>query len=333
MRIAVVMTSNIFETSLFLTLDMLKLVQQWVPDLSWAVCTVDAQPVVLSHGLKFEQVHDLSHALDADWLILPGLGLWRPVVLLEQLQGESLQRVSQLVDKAHSLGVAIAASCSAVFVVAQSGVLDDRLATTSWWLAPSFRQQFPQVKLATDRVITHEHRVVCAGAALAHADLMLYLVSTIWSEALARQLAGYLLLEQRRVQMPYFLSGLDLGLSSESSAIRSWIRLHLHEGVSVKSLAKAMGMSPRTLARRTHRANGQSPQQWIHTIQLQTAMSLLRQETTTLEIVSSQVGYQDVSSLRRLFLQHLKMTPSQFRHGMREQSCVNPTAHDTSTHP
>ena len=64
----------------------------------------------------------------------------------------------------------IAASCSSTFMLAESGVPDGFGATTSWWLAPTFRARYPAVHLEERELVVDAARAVTAGAAFARRD-------------------------------------------------------------------------------------------------------------------------------------------------------------------
>ena len=90
------------------------------------------------------------------------------------------------------------AACIGTFVMAESGVLDDQRATTTWWLAPLFRQRYPSVLLDESHMLVKSGRFVTAGAALSHMDLALWLVRSV-SPQLAALTAKYLIVDSQAV--------------------------------------------------------------------------------------------------------------------------------------
>lgn len=79
-------------------------------------------------------------------------------------------------------GSIMTAACIGTFVMAESGLLDHRQATTTWWLAPLFRKRYPSVALSDSSMIVKSGRFVTAGAALSHMDLALWLVRGVRPE-------------------------------------------------------------------------------------------------------------------------------------------------------
>ncbi|MDL2406324.1 hypothetical protein PY650_11785 [Rhizobium calliandrae] len=58
-----------------------------------------------------------------------------------------------------------AASCIGTFFLAEAGLLDHREATTTGWLAPLFRQRYPNVRLDKSHMLVPTDIGVTAGAA------------------------------------------------------------------------------------------------------------------------------------------------------------------------
>jgi transcriptional regulator GlxA family with amidase domain len=61
---------------------------------------------------------------------------------------------------------ALTAALLGTFVLAEAAFLDGEGATTTWWLAPLFRQRYPRLRLVETRLTVQSNAVVTAGAAL-----------------------------------------------------------------------------------------------------------------------------------------------------------------------
>ena len=62
-------------------------------------------------------------------------------------------------------------SARGAFVLAATGLLAGRPATTHWSFANAFRDRFPDVRLDTDKIIIDDGDIVTAGGMLAWTDL------------------------------------------------------------------------------------------------------------------------------------------------------------------
>ena len=74
------------------------------------------------------------------------------------------------------IAVVVTAACIGTFVLAESGLLANHRATTTWWLAPLFRKRYPAVALEDESMVVKSGQFVTAGAALGHMDLALWIV-------------------------------------------------------------------------------------------------------------------------------------------------------------
>ncbi|ANW00125.1 GlxA family transcriptional regulator [Bradyrhizobium icense] len=223
----------------------------------------------------------------------------------EQLVREGLQRpdaelARQALHAAFESGAEIAGSCSAVFLVASTGLLDGRRATTTWWLVPLFRQLFPKVMLETDAMVVTDGSLTTAGAAMAQLDLMLSIIARYAGPDLADSCARVLLLDQRQSQSRYMAVSFLAAADECVSRAERWARARLHQAFSISDIAKAVGLGVRTFARRCERATGLPPVKFVQRLRVEKALELLQTTRLNLDEISQQVGYAESSTLRKL---------------------------------
>lgn len=137
-----------------------------------------------------------------DAIVIPALGALTSEQVEAAIEQPQLRPIKALIVAKAQEAVWIGAACTATFLLADTGLLDGHVATTSWWLAPLFRRRYPRVTLDDTRMVVLSAPYVTAGAALAHVDLALGLVRR-QSPALANLTARYLLVDPRGSQAAY----------------------------------------------------------------------------------------------------------------------------------
>ena len=111
-----------------------------------------------------------------DCVVVPAIGFKMPEPLEKALARPDVRDATAVLREWARRGATMTAACVGTFVMAESGLLDHHRATTTWWLAPLFRQRYPNVALDDANMVVKSGRYVTAGAALGHMDLALWLI-------------------------------------------------------------------------------------------------------------------------------------------------------------
>jgi len=279
------------------------------------VVSLDGRPVCSANGRSVAVDGALSvRALKrGDVVVVPGIFSASARTVEELLDREDVQHAAHLLAKLVAKGVVVAASCSATFVLAASGVLDGRTATTSWWLAPELARRFPRIVLSAERMVVDEGQVITAGAALAHIDLVLAIVTRLVGPALPQLVSRYLVLDERTSQARY--SVLEHLRSSDPAlvALERFIVANVGRQLSLDELARAARTSPRTLARRVRSSLGMSPGELVQRLRVRRAVHLLETTRRSVDEIASSVGYADAAAFRRVFHRYAGESPRSVR--------------------
>jgi transcriptional regulator GlxA family with amidase domain len=208
--------------------------------------------------------------------------------------------------------VLISAACIGTFVLAESGLLDDQTATTTWWLAPLFRTRYPSVRVDEANMIVKSGKYVTAGAALSHMDLALWLIRSV-SPQLAALTAKYLIVDSRPSQSAYALSDHLIHADPVVQKFESWARSRLTHGFSLDDAARAVGASKRTLSRHMQDVLGKSPLEYFQRLRVERAVHLLKTSRSSVDEIALKVGYADGATLRTLLRRHLNSGVKEIR--------------------
>ncbi len=308
-----------YASSVAVTLDMLAAAVRLAPRAkaprpSWRVVSPGGADVALGGGLRLEASPLPARArADASTWIVPGLGTENPAAIVQRLACDDARRAADALRRHAARGGAVAASCSAVFLLQAAGLLAGRRATTSWWLAPELRRLEPACRVDADRMVCADGPVTTAGAALAQSDLMLHLLRTRFGVALADAVAKVLLVDARQAQAPFAVPAMMANGSELVRRLTQRIEAALPRPTSVAALAGECAMSPRTLARHVRAATGRGPLALVQAVRLNRARQLIESSRMTIAQVAEQVGYEDATALRRLMRKAAGAPPSQFR--------------------
>ena len=215
----------------------------------------------------------------------------------------------------HAEGAAIAAVCGGVFLLAESGLLDGRRATTHWKFVAELRQRFPDLRIDSDRLVIDEHDILTAGGVLAWIDLGLTIVERVLGRTVMATTARFMLVdppgrEQRLYDefAPPLLHGDKAVL-----AIQHWLQTDATAALSVGALAERAGLGVRTFLRRFVKATGMTPGDYHQRLRISRSRELLEFTRDTVEQVALASGYEDTRGFRRTFKRVIGLSPAEYR--------------------
>ena len=216
---------------------------------------------------------------------------------------------------AHQRQIPIAASCNGSFALAATGLLDGKTATTCWFLAEFFRYYFPQVQLQVDHKVSEQTGLYTAGATNAYIQLCLALTQLHQGARFSQQMAKIMLTDPHcSSQTPYLtLSPMAPQRDDKILQIQQYLHEHLAENIELAQVAAHFAMTQRTLIRRFKQSTGDTPMAYLQKQRIEKAKQLLESSQLPIEQLLNVVGYEDLSSFRKLFQQYTQMTPKAYR--------------------
>jgi transcriptional regulator GlxA family with amidase domain len=316
MRVDVLALDGVFDLGLSAVLDVFQTANELIEASGTAVPRFQVRAVGMRRAVKTAQgltvpVHPVG-TRPADCVVLPAIGFKMPGPLETALARPDVRDAGDALRQWARRGGIMTAACIGTFVMAESGVLDDQRATTTWWLAPMFRQRYPRVVLDESHMIVKSGRFVTAGAALSHIDLALWLVRGV-SPQIAALTAKYLIVDSRPSQSAYALSDHLIHSDPLVHRFELWARARLTRGFSLDDAARAVGASKRTLARRMQSVLGKSPLSYFQSLRVERAVHLLKTGHASVDEVAAQVGYSDGATLRMLLRRTLQLGVKEIR--------------------
>ncbi len=279
--------------------------------------SLDGRPFETRTGMRIVPHLGISEATRADLVLISAMG------------SLNSDRYPGAVDwlRAHAnRGADIASVCTGAFLLAATGLLDGKTATTHWAFADEFRERFPSVTLRPERIITDEGNLFCSAGFTAAIDLSLYLVEKYCGRDVALGSAKAMLYDLgRSSQSPYSVFRFRKNHNDAAVLeVQSWLESHYAEQIRYPDLARRFGLSPRTLERRFKAATGVTPLAYLHRIRVEAAKRLLEESDKSFEEITWQVGYGDGGFFRKVFTRETGLRPVAYRRRFRRSRYAGP---------
>lgn len=210
----------------------------------------------------------------------------------------------------------IASICTGAFILARTGLLNGRRATTHWSAADKLRREYPAVHVEQDAIYTRDGDIYTSAGITAGMDLALAMVEEDYGRELALHLARLLVLYYKR---PGGQSQFSTTLRNQSkkegplAPLFVWVQDHFREELTVQMLAEQASMSMRNFARVFLRETGKTPAKYVEMVRLEEAVRLLEGSGFALEAVARECGFGSAYNLRRSFQRHFGVSPGEYR--------------------
>ncbi|WP_315710759.1 GlxA family transcriptional regulator [Brenneria uluponensis] len=282
-----------------------------MPNSAYQVTVATTQPHHVVHGasglnlLADHRLCDLNPELPRDTIMITGKGL-------TEEEGAS---VVDWIQRAAPHTRRVVSICSGAMLLAKTGLLDGRHATTHWRLLDTLQAEFPQVTVERGPIYVQDGNVWTSGGVSSGFDLTLALVEDDYGFNLARDVAQDLVMFLRRPGGQSQFSRYLLNQASEGPIrdLQSWISENLADDLSVENLAERVAMSPRNFTRVFTREIGITPAKYVEEVRLSAARQRLEQTKQNIEHIAFTTGFGNGLNLRRVFERNLQLTPTEYR--------------------
>ena len=249
--------------------------------------------------------HGLEELDDADLVAVVAKRAW----------DEPSPEVAEALRKAGARGTQILASCTAVFILGEAGLLDGRTCTTHWRYGDQLQEAFPLANVNADVLYVDDGNVLTGAGSAGNIDACLHLMRRVFGAKTAATAARRIVVPPHRDggQLQYVRTPMGQTEADTLAPLLQWAGERLDESLSIERLAAEAHMSPRTFARRFRDETGTTPLQWLTSQRLALAEELLEHSTLPVEQIATRVGFGNAAAFRHHFTATRGTSPQAYR--------------------
>lgn len=269
-------------------------------------CSLGGRRVRGQYGTSISVDGGLDRLGDAGTILIPG---WQgPDVPVPEVMIQALQR-------AHGRGARLLSICSGSFVLAATGLLDGRRATTHWRYAEGLQTRFPRVRVDPNVLYIDEGRMLTSAGSAAGLDLCLHLIRRDFGAEVANQVARRLVIPPHRDggQAQFLENPVDRCERGPLTAVLERVQRRIHRPIKISDMARWAAMSERTFVRRFRATTGMAPGDWMRRQRMEHAKELLERSSLTIDQVAAQSGLGTAMTMRHHFRRRIGLSPVEYR--------------------
>jgi transcriptional regulator GlxA family with amidase domain len=219
-------------------------------------------------------------------------------------------------------GARVATICSGAFVLARTGALDGKMATTHWNAASELGRRFPAITVNPDVLYVDGGQLLTSAGVAAGFDLCLHLVRRDCGADVAARVARMVVMPLERAggQAQFIVHEQPDVPDAAFGPLLTWIEQSLRSDLSLPVIARRAAMSCRTLSRRFRAHVGMTPAAWVGKARVREAQRLLETTKLSVEAVAERVGYGSTTVLRERFTAMVGVSPLAYRRSFSSRS-------------
>nr|AYM52578.1 transcriptional regulator [Aetherobacter rufus] len=238
-----------------------------------------------------------------------------PPSLGEPPEPEMAARLARRLTEWHRGGSILCSVCAGAFLLAETGLLDGRTATTHWGHAKTLAQRFPSIRVDADKLIVEDGDVITAGGIMAWIDLGLKLVDRLLGSSVMLETARFLLVDPPGREQRYYSSFSPKLRHGDEAVLKvqHWLEAQGARQATITAMAARAGLEERTFLRRFHKATGLKPTEYCQHLRVGRARGMLELTNRTVDQVAWDVGYEDAGAFRKVFQKVMGLSPRDYR--------------------
>jgi len=269
-------------------------------------CSQDGRPIKGQYGSSMSVNGGLELLRKAGTIMIPGWqGIDVPVP----------QSIIDALRKAHDRGARLLSICSGSFVLAATGLLDNKRATTHWRYSEALQERYPYVRVDPDVLYVEEGQILTSAGSAAGLDLCLHLIRRDFGAQIANQVARRLVIPPHRDggQAQFIEAPVDKRERGPLSVALERVHKCIHRPIRISEIARWAAMSERTFIRKFRAATGTTPGEWIIHERIRLAKDLLERSDLAIDQVATRSGLGTAMTMRHHFRKRVGLSPVEYR--------------------
>jgi len=280
------------------------------------MASVDGEDVLTSVGTRIAVATSLDAVESVDTVVVSGGDdlVGRPI------DPQLVAAVANLRTRTRRM----ASICTGSFILAQTGMLDGRRATTHWRHTGLMSRAFPRISVEPDAIFVRDGDIYTSAGVSAGIDLALALVEDDHGADLVREVARSLVVYLKRAGGQSQFSVLvesNPPQRSQLRAVTEAIAADPAANHTVKTLATQASLSTRQLTRLFQSELKTTPARYVEMIRIDAARSALDAGRSVAESARL-AGFGSAETLRRVFVSQLGISPKAYRDRFKSTGAV-----------
>lgn len=210
----------------------------------------------------------------------------------------------------------ICSVCSGAFLLAESGLLNNKACTIHWDLIDKMKSDFPHVEIEENTLFTKSDNIYTCAGVVTGIDLALFLIEERHGKQIATEVAKELVVYKRRLatdeQVSVYVQNRN-HKHEKIHAVQDWIIQNLEKASTIDDLADLVFVSPRNLTRTFKKQTGVTIAEYRTKLRVEKAKNLLTYSDYKVEHIANLCGYKTSKQLRMVLEKHLEALPTEIK--------------------
>ena len=268
----------------------------------WVIASANNAAVIASNGVQVDVTSAVETLSECRLVFICG------GIDIQEHVDQSVFAVTRRLDRQ---GAVVGAICTGTYVLASAGLLNETRCTIHWENIDGLAEEFPHLEITNELFEIHDNYITCSGGT-ASLDMMLYLISQIYGQAIAAQVSDQFIHD--RIRDPSDRQRMELrsrlGVSHPKLlTVVGLMEANLEEPLSQTGLALEAALSTRQLERLFRKYLSTTPTRYYLNLRLARARQLLRQTSLSILSVALACGFVSASHFSKCYRETYGKTP------------------------
>jgi len=197
----------------------------------------------------------------------------------------------------------ICSICTGAYVLAYSGILDNKTCTTHWQKTNEMQKIFPYIKVQENVLFTNQDNIYTSAGILAGIDMTLFILEELKGNYFAHKIARELVMYNRRSgsqpQQSDYLNYRN-HIHSGIHKVQDWLHENLQRRITLIELAEIAGMSNRNFTRIFKKETGITVNNYITVLRKERIKELLKNPDISRIEIAKQCGLKSDRQVNRI---------------------------------